>query len=444
LLKEGVGDTLMLQLKDLLIQFAIIIIPVFLYEMFWLSRYHNTSPKQNRILVGLLTFFNIFICLLYPIHISESMAITFSILLIYSSILYGGRLIGTIIILTKAVFVYLLYGLASLKSFPFEVISCILPFIVSPHWVSFSKRKKFALSILMPILFSFSMVCLLYYEATVNGIKEYQSDQTIFSACIFFTVLTITMLFHVYLREFLFENAEIRVQMQKSEKLNMVSELAASVAHEVRNPLTVVRGFIQLIENQESGTNREYMKLVLAELDRAENIISDYLNLARPQIEEKKIINMTEQLNEVTTLMSSYASLQGAFLQVNVNEDMYTVGDRAKLKQAIINVLKNGVEAIKDTKGYIKIEANIEKVRDREYIRIVVKDNGVGMSKAQLDRLGQPFYSLKEKGTGLGLMVTFSIIEAHKGTIEYLSEEGKGTEVHIVLPAYHQEQSEEV
>ncbi|MES9685595.1 sporulation kinase [Bacillus sp. AFS001701] len=433
----------MLQLKDLLIQFAIIIIPVFLYEMFWLSRYHNTSPKQNRILVGLLTFFNIFICLLYPIHISESMAITFSILLIYSSILYGGRLIGTIIILTKAVFVYLLYGLASLKSFPFEVISCILPFIVSPHWVSFSKRKKFALSILMPILFSFSMVCLLYYEATVNGIKEYQSDQTIFLACIFFTVLTITMLFHVYLREFLFENAEIRVQMQKSEKLNMVSELAASVAHEVRNPLTVVRGFIQLIENQESGTNREYMKLVLAELDRAENIISDYLNLARPQIEEKKIINMTEQLNEVTTLMSSYASLQGAFLQVNVNEEMYTVGDRAKLKQAIINVLKNGVEAIKDTKGYIKIEANIEKVRDREYIRIVVKDNGVGMSKAQLDRLGQPFYSLKEKGTGLGLMVTFSIIEAHKGTIEYLSEEGKGTEVHIVLPAYHQEQSEE-
>jgi two-component system sporulation sensor kinase B len=163
------------------------------------------------------------------------------------------------------------------------------------------------------------------------------------------------------------------------------------------------------------------------------------LNLARPQIEENKIINMTEQLNEVTTLMSSYASLQGAFLQVNVNSMMFTIGDRAKLKQAIINILKNGVEAIKDTKGYIKIEANLEKVRDREFIRIVVKDNGVGMSKEQLDRLGQPFYSLKEKGTGLGLMVTFSIIEAHKGTIEYISEEGNGTEVHILLPAYKQE-----
>lgn len=432
----------MLQLKDLLIQFAIIIIPVFLYEMFWLSRYHNTSPKQNRLLVGLLSILNIFICLLYPIQISDSMAITFSILLMYSAILYGGRVIGVIVIFAKPLFMYLLYDISVLKCFPFELISCILPLIVSPQWVSFSRRKKFALSILMPILYAICIICLLYYEATVNGVKEFQSDQTILSVCIFFTVLTITMLFHVYLREFLFENAEIRVQMQKSEKLNMVSELAASVAHEVRNPLTVVRGFIQLIENQESGTNREYMKLVLTELDRAENIISDYLNLARPQIEEKKIINMTEQLNEVTTLMSTYASLQGAFLQVNVTEKMFTVGDRAKLKQAIINVLKNGVEAIKETKGYIKIEANIEKMRDREYIRIVVKDNGIGMSREQLDRLGQPFYSLKEKGTGLGLMVTFSIIEAHKGTIEYLSEEGKGTEVHIILPAYHMDEEE--
>lgn len=429
----------MLQLKDLLIQFAIVIIPVFLYEMFWLSRYHITSPKQNRILVGLLSVFNIFICLLYPIKISHNLSITFSVLLLYSAILYGGRVIGIIVIFSKALFMYLLYGIVILKSFPIEMISCILPLIVSPRWVSFSRRKKFTLSILMPILFAICVITLLYYEATINGIKEFQTDQTIISVCIFFTVLTFTMLFHVYLREFLFENAEIRVQMQKSEKLNMVSELAASVAHEVRNPLTVVRGFIQLIENSENGTNREYMKLVLTELDRAENIISDYLNLARPQIEENKIINMTEQLNEVTTLMSSYASLQGAFLQVNVNSMMFTIGDRAKLKQAIINILKNGVEAIKDTKGYIKIEANLEKVRDREFIRIVVKDNGVGMSKEQLDRLGQPFYSLKEKGTGLGLMVTFSIIEAHKGSIEYISEEGKGTEVHILLPAYIQE-----
>ena len=100
--------------------------------------------------------------------------------------------------------------------------------------------------------------------------------------------MVMTMVFQVYLTEYLNENAILRTEMQKSEKLNIVSELAASVAHEVRNPLTVVRGFIQLLESTEDVKNKDYMRLVLAEL-RAEQIISDYLNLARPQIEKKNI-----------------------------------------------------------------------------------------------------------------------------------------------------------
>lgn len=102
-------------------------------------------------------------------------------------------------------------------------------------------------------------------------------------------IMVMTMVFQVYLTEYLNENALLRTEMQKSEKLNIISELAASVAHEVRNPLTVVRGFIQLLESTEDMKNKDYMRLVLAELDRAEQIISDYLNLARPQIEKRNI-----------------------------------------------------------------------------------------------------------------------------------------------------------
>ncbi len=101
-------------------------------------------------------------------------------------------------------------------------------------------------------------------------------------------IMVMTMVFQVYLTEYLYENVLLRAEMQKSEKLNIVSELVASVAHEVRNPLTVVRGFIQLLDSTEDVKNKEYMRLVLAELDRAEQIISDYLNLARPQIEQKR------------------------------------------------------------------------------------------------------------------------------------------------------------
>ncbi|MGV2486650.1 UNVERIFIED_CONTAM: sporulation sensor histidine kinase KinB, partial [Bacillus mycoides] len=225
--------------------------------------------------------------------------------------------------------------------------------------------------------------------------------------------------------------ALLRTEMQKSEKLNIVSELAASVAHEVRNPLTVVRGFIQLLESTEDVKNKDYMRLVLAELDRAEQIISDYLNLARPQIEKKEHICLSAQLIEMTTLMSSFAAMQGVYLQVEISESLYTIGDKTKLKQAIMNVVKNGIEAIQGNKGYLKVTA----IQKDELIIIRVKDSGVGMTKEQLVRLGQPYYSLKEKGTGLGLMVTFSILQAHNGTLEYKSESGKGTEAIIILPA---------
>jgi two-component system sporulation sensor kinase B len=422
-------------LKDILIQFAIIIIPVFLYEMLWLSRYHSTSPKQNRLLVGLLSLFNIFICLMYPVQVSKYFGISFSILLLFSAFLYGGRLIGFIVLLSKGAFIYVLYGIHALKLFPIELIACILPFLIAPKWVSYSKRKKLVLSLIMPTIHHLAIIGIIYFRTIFTGFNYIRNYETILSLIIVLTIMTFTMLFHVYLREFLFENAVIRVQMQKSEKLNIVSELAASVAHEVRNPLTVVRGFIQLLENEESRTNREYFKLILTELDRAENIITDYLNIAKHQIEESKLISLTDQLHEVTTIMSSFASLQGVFLQVNVDENLYIIGDRTKIKQAIMNILKNGVEAIQETKGYIKIDACLEEINEKKYVKIIVKDNGVGMSKEQLERLGEPFYSLKEKGTGLGLMVTFSIIEAHKGKIEYLSDNGKGTEVHVLLPA---------
>ncbi|AIM07925.1 sporulation kinase B [Bacillus anthracis] len=186
-----------------------------------------------------------------------------------------------------------------------------------------------------------------------------------------------------------------------------------------------------MLESTEDVKNKDYMRLVLAELDRAEQIISDYLNLARPQIEKKEHICLSAQLIEMTTLMSSFAAMQGVYLQVEISESLYTIGDKTKLKQAIMNVVKNGIEAIQGNKGYLKVTA----MQKDETIVIRVKDSGVGMTKEQLARLGQPYYSLKEKGTGLGLMVTFSILQAHNGTLEYKSESGKGTEAIIILPA---------
>jgi two-component system sporulation sensor kinase B len=323
-----------------------------------------------------------------------------------------------------------LHGLSWFRLLEIICIS-VIPFLLSKKWSAFPRNKKIVLSFMLASFYTlislgFEIFGLLLGKG-FTPMMPYLYSEYIFASFI----MIMTMTFQVYLTEYLYENAMLRTEMQKSEKLNIVSELAASVAHEVRNPLTVVRGFIQLLESTEDVKNKEYMRLVLAELDRAEQIISDYLNLARPQIDKKEYICLSAQLIEMTTLMSSFAAMRGVYLQVEIAEELYTVGDKTKLKQAIMNVVKNGIEAIQENKGYLKVTA----VQKDESIVIRVKDSGVGMTKEQLTRLGQPYYSLKEKGTGLGLMVTFSILQAHNGTIVYKSEIGKGTEAIITLPA---------
>ena len=295
--------------------------------------------------------------------------------------------------------------------------------------VSFSRDKKLILAFMISSFYVLvSLVLGMINVLLETGFTPYISQ--IYSGFIFASlIMVMTMVFQVYLTEYLNENALLRTEMQKSEKLNIVSELAASVAHEVRNPLTVVRGFIQLLESTEDVKNKDYMRLVLAELDRAEQIISDYLNLASKL--RKRTHLFISPLIEMTTLMSSFAAMQGVYLQVEISESLYTIGDKTKLKQAIMNVVKNGIEAIQGNKGYLKVTA----IQKDETIIIRVKDSGVGMTNEQLARLGQPYYSLKENGTGLGLMVTFSILQAHNGTLEYKSESGKGTEAIIILPA---------
>ncbi|KAA0762845.1 sporulation sensor histidine kinase KinB [Bacillus sp. SH5-2] len=416
-------------IRDLMIQIAIIILPLFLYEAIRLNRYQEMPPKPNRYFIMFLSSVTLVLSMTYSICFGNVCGYNFHPIPIVSGFLYGG-IVGLIPAIIFVAYEWVLKGMNILPVVEVMFL-LIVPLFLSKKWSLFSRDKKLILAFMISSFYV--LVSLVFGMVNVlleKGFTPYVSQ--LYNGFIFASlIMVMTMVFQVYLTEYLNENALLRTEMQKSEKLNIVSELAASVAHEVRNPLTVVRGFIQLLESTEDVKNKDYMRLVLAELDRAEQIISDYLNLARPQIEKKEHICLSAQLIEMTTLMSSFAAMQGVYLQVEISESLYTIGDKTKLKQAIMNVVKNGIEAIQGNKGYLKVTA----IQKDETIVIRVKDSGVGMTKEQLARLGQPYYSLKEKGTGLGLMVTFSILQAHNGTLEYKSESGKGTEAIIILPA---------
>jgi two-component system, sporulation sensor kinase B len=220
-------------------------------------------------------------------------------------------------------------------------------------------------------------------------------------------------------------------EIQRAEKLNTLGELAASIAHEVRNPLTVVKGFLQLMQQQEAGKNYEYLSLVLNELARAELIINDYLNFAKPQFEKIEEFPLREVLSEVVILLEPLAAKQGVQLESELHSSPFQlVTDRNQLKQALVNLIKNGIEATAEG-GKVTVQSREENGQ----AKVIIKDTGKGMTEDQVARIGTLFYTTKDKGTGLGTSVSLKIIETMNGKISYDSKPGVGTEVTMMLPA---------
>ncbi|GIO14150.1 hypothetical protein J19TS2_37050 [Cohnella xylanilytica] len=217
--------------------------------------------------------------------------------------------------------------------------------------------------------------------------------------------------------------------LQRTEKMQIISDLAASVAHEVRNPLQVTRGFLQLLAGRSDEASKPYFDLAAKELDRAADIITDFLTFAKPEIDGLHLLDMSKELRNIEAMITPLASMHGGVLHVDVQEGLYFLGNSSKLKQALINIVKNSIEAI-GADGRIAILGTAE----QGDVVVRIADNGVGMDEEQMAKLGIPFFSTKSKGTGLGLMVTFRIIEVMKGTIHFVSAKGKGTEVTIRFP----------
>lgn len=215
----------------------------------------------------------------------------------------------------------------------------------------------------------------------------------------------------------------------QSEKLSIVGELAAGVAHEIRNPLTTIKGFVQLYKKENSSI--EFNDLLLSELERIETITSEMLSLGKPQAIQLNRANLRDLLENTVELLSPQANMKDIqFIQEYEDADFFITCEKNQIKQVFLNIFKNAMEAMPKG-GDIKI--SLKKGMDKDCV-ISVKDQGCGIPEELLPRLGEPFYTLKEKGTGLGLMICHKIIKQHHGTISYQSKLNEGTLIEINLP----------
>lgn len=218
-------------------------------------------------------------------------------------------------------------------------------------------------------------------------------------------------------------------KLRKTEKLSIVGELAASIAHEIRNPLTSLKGFLQLLQKNANNSDDYYFQIMLEELDRINTIVGELLVLAKPQGIHYEAIRIENLLSRVLSLIEPQANLYSINMELHKEEnlpDLYC--EPNLLKQMFINIIKNSIEA-----DSTKIDIEISSL-DQEYIMVNIIDNGSGIEKERLQYIGEPFYSSKEKGTGLGMTISYRIVETHQGSIHLTSEIGKGTTVTVTLP----------
>lgn len=224
----------------------------------------------------------------------------------------------------------------------------------------------------------------------------------------------------------------IEEQLRRAEKLSTLGEMAAVLAHEIRNPLGSIRGTAEILRDdyQPGDPKYEFIEIQIKETERLNHVVEDFLRIARPHPGEKKVCSLREELETIATLVAGDARHRGVALIFNdVPAEASVSADGEKLRQAFLNIIINALQA---TPGGGRVTVTTRQVETGYEIRF--QDTGSGITAADLEHIFEPFFTTKSGGTGLGLAITRKIIEAHDGELQVESTPGAGTTVVVTLP----------
>lgn len=224
------------------------------------------------------------------------------------------------------------------------------------------------------------------------------------------------------------EQEQWELQSARLERLHLIGEMAAAIAHEVRNPMTTVRGFLQLCKQQSNMLNEEYINLMLQELERANGIITEFLTLAKNKATDLQTCSLNETVSSILPLLEAEALIGGKQVLADLGDIPHLQLDEKEIRQLVLNIAMNGLDSMEGG-GVLMIRTSVEE--DRVLLRI--SDEGCGIPEEVMQRLGTPFLTTKENGTGLGLAVCYSIASRHKAAIDVATGR-EGSEFSIRFP----------
>ena len=398
----------------------VIILPIVWYLL--VSKEEISQRKKIMSNFSFSLFLMLVLSMVHPIEIGEGVYYDLKVVPILLAFVYGGLNTSILLTLILMGYKFFMLGNAFYMNFFNYTIAATIILILKNKLVTLTFKKKWIIIM--------SVYWLSALTRIINIFITNQLAQLPFTLVYTFSTwgaLYIVIIMIQYNEEKILNQTKI----QMAERVNAVSQLAASVAHEVRNPMTSVKGFLQLIrgDNNLSEKQRKYIEISLREMERTETIISDYLSMAKPVSKEgEDKLNITDELRSIIEVITSYTNNHNVIINNAIANNLYCKGKRNEFKQAMINMMKNSVEAMNGN-GILTVRAYAL----GEKIYIEIEDNGIGMTSKQVKQLGTPYYSTKDKGTGIGLTLVYRIIRDMKGEITVVSKKGQGTIFRIAL-----------
>lgn len=398
----------------LVINGIVVVFPILVYTFFIVYE-ENMKLEKSNIMLKISLFISMYLALYFKKYVGLNYQISCLILPIILSYLYNEGKVALIL--------STLLCLHSCFSLNYNIYTSIIFFLLL--YLSYKKYSKSNMS--SKFLINSSIVLMLIYFTT-NLIISYNDivmlDEII--SLIMYSLIIYAINYgineskniislHMNLKEF---------EKEKNIKLNLFK-----ITHEIKNPLTVVNGYLSMFDVTDIEKSKRYISILKNEVNRTLNLLSDFMEFTKIKV-VKKECNFNDLISDVKEVLIPFFVKKNVNYSFCVQNNIIVNMDYNRIKQVIINVIKNAVEACRESNGMVTTTAFTEE----DYLIIVVKDNGIGMDKFVLDNILVPFYTTKDNGTGLGVSLSKEILEAHGGTINYDSVKEKYTTCKITIP----------
>lgn len=404
-------------IEDIILNLILIIFPLLVYLV--LVCYRNEEKKQiKNIFLNIALFTSLYLCLKFGIK-EGSKVLLFCNIPIVIAYMKKQTWSGIVLSIINVFYCYFMFN----SLYIITIIKYIEYFILFVY----SKKRKLSTSgfiLSIAVLQGF----FLSFEYFFRDIDILIND--------FIMLLIIVFIYYfvtfsaLYIFKLIDKMESLNSTIKILEKDKIIKDGLFKLTHEIKNPLAVCKGYLEMINLDNKEKSMKYLSIMKQEINRSLNIISDFVEFNKIKIIKEQIdLNLLlEDVYDSFKILANSNNIKLVYKQQH-NEDIYILGDYERLKQVIINLLKNSLESIED-KGKIEICSNIYK----EYIDIIIEDNGKGMDSEVLSKLKEMFYTTKPNGTGIGVALSNEIIRAHNGQLIYTSEPNKGTKVVVRLP----------